>query len=157
MDYCFMDSPIGSLLLVGDKEGLKRVGFPSGKGKLEVNDSWNENSDPFTEAMFQLNQYFKGKRKNFDLRLKLEGTDFQVKVLTELQKVPFGETVSYGELARRVGNPKASRAVGAVNAKNPLPIVIPCHRVIGANGSLTGFGGGIPAKITLLELERKYR
>ncbi len=105
--------------------------------------------------MKQLREYFAGKRADFDLPLAPEGTEFQRSVWRNLQDIPYGETISYGELAKRVGNPKASRAVGAANGQNPIPIVIPCHRVIGANGKLTGFGGGLPTKEALLALETR--
>jgi methylated-DNA-[protein]-cysteine S-methyltransferase len=106
-------------------------------------------------AVKQLREYFAGRRAEFDLPLAPEGTEFQRTVWRNLQDIPYGETISYGELAKRVGNPKASRAVGAANGQNPIPIVIPCHRVIGANGKLTGFGGGLPTKEALLALETK--
>ena len=109
---------------------------------------------PVAEAVRQLLEYFALKRTSFDLPLAPEGTPFQRSVWRHLQDIPYGETISYGELAKRVGNPKASRAVGAANGKNPLPIVIPCHRVIGSNGTLTGFGGGLPTKEALLGLEK---
>jgi methylated-DNA-[protein]-cysteine S-methyltransferase len=104
----------------------------------------------------QLREYFAGQRADFDLPLAPEGTEFQRTVWRNLRDIPYGETISYGELAKRVGNPKASRAVGAANGQNPIPIVIPCHRVIGANGKLTGFGGGLPTKEALLALETKH-
>ena len=102
-----------------------------------------------------MREYFSGRRTEFDLPLAPEGTEFQRTVWRHLQDIPYGQTISYGELAKRVGNPKASRAVGAANGCNPLPIVIPCHRVIGANGKLTGFGGGLPTKEMLLSLEAR--
>ena len=103
----------------------------------------------------QLEEYFDGKRKEFDLPLILEGTEFQLLVWRNLQKIPYGETVSYGQLARRIGSPEAARAVGLANGSNPIPIIIPCHRVIGSNGDLTGFGGGLPVKKKLLALESR--
>ena len=107
------------------------------------------------DAVRQLKAYFAGELENFDLSLSPQGTPFQQKVWSELQKIPYGKTISYGELARRIGNPKASRAVGLANGSNPISIVIPCHRVIGANGKLTGYGGGLPIKEKLLALERR--
>ena len=101
-------------------------------------------------------EYFSGDRKAFDLPLKLSGTDFQVQVLEELLRIPYGETASYGEIAERIGRPKAVRAVGAANGRNPLPIVVPCHRVIGSHGDLTGFGGGLDTKAALLRLEAEH-
>ena len=106
-----------------------------------------------SEARKQLNDYFDGSRKEFDLPLKPTGTEFQRAVLDELQKIPYGTTASYGDIAKRIGRPKAVRAVGAANGRNPLPIIIPCHRVVGSTGDLTGFGGGLPTKEALLRLE----
>ena len=111
------------------------------------------NAPPLTDARIQLEAYFVGKLRAFDLPLAPEGTEFQLRVWSELSKIPYGETISYGELARRVGDPGAARAVGLANGKNPLPVIVPCHRVIGADGSLTGFGGGLDRKRRLLELE----
>jgi len=108
----------------------------------------------FAEAAAQLGAYFRGELKEFDLKLNPQGTDFQKKVWGLLREIPLGQTITYGELAVLSGNPKASRAVGAANGKNPLPIVIPCHRVIGSNGKLTGFAGGLAAKKALLKLEK---
>ena len=107
------------------------------------------------KTVSQLRSYFAGEREEFDLPLAPEGTPFQQEVWRRLCEIPYGETISYGELARRIGNPQASRAVGLANGSNPIPIVIPCHRVIGSNGKLTGYGGGLPIKEKLLALERK--
>jgi methylated-DNA-[protein]-cysteine S-methyltransferase len=156
VNYCYLDSPIGALLIAGDDQAVRRIEFPkNGKaGKPEA--EWRESSrGPVGEAVRQLREYFAGKRSDFDLPLAPEGTPFQCEVWRRLQEIPYGETISYGELAKRVGNPKASRAVGAANGQNPIPIVIPCHRVIGSNGKLTGFGGGLPTKEALLALEAK--
>lgn len=158
MNYCYFESPIGTLLIAGDDEAVRRIEFPkSGKaGKAEP--EWVESKrGPVGEAVRQLREYFAGKRTDFDLPLAPEGTSFQREVWRKLQEIPYGETISYGELAKRVGNAKASRAVGAANGQNPIPIVIPCHRVIGANGKLTGFGGGLPTKEALLTLEAKQK
>ena len=156
MKYCWMDSPIGRLLLAGDDKGLAVIGFPEGKGHREPEAGWHEDASAFDEAKRQLREYFDGKRQEFDLALSPDGTEFQLDVLRALQEIPYGETVSYSHIAERVGRPKAVRAVGAANGRNPLPIVIPCHRVIGSNGSMTGFGGGIDTKVALLELEAKH-
>jgi methylated-DNA-[protein]-cysteine S-methyltransferase len=153
MLYRYIRSPIGRLLLAGDDNGLALVGFPEGKGEIVPETGWEPGSDCFIDAESQLLQYFEGKRRVFDLKLAPTGTAFQLAVLNALQTIPFGETRSYLEIARQVGRPKAVRAVGAANGRNPLPIVIPCHRVIGADGSLTGFGGGLETKLFLLELE----
>lgn len=115
---------------------------------------WTRSSEPFEAAITQLREYFAGRRRGFDLPLAPAGTDFQRRVWRALTTIAYGETISYGELARRIGNPRASRAVGLANGANPLPIIVPCHRVIGASGALTGFGGGLPIKRTLLALEK---
>jgi methylated-DNA-[protein]-cysteine S-methyltransferase len=161
MNYCYLDTPIGKLLLAGHEEGVHRITFPT-KGKpdeaAQPEPGWIESTrGPLKEAVQQLKEYFKGDRIEFDLPLAPEGTPFQKSVWRNLCDIPYGETISYGELARRVGNPKASRAVGAANGSNPLPIVVPCHRVIGASGKMTGFGGGIPVKEALLALESKQK
>ncbi len=153
MQYRYIESPIGSLLLAGKADVLHIVGFPEGKGKIFPEDHWSEVDGSFTQAEDQLNEYFEGRRQAFELKLQPSGTPFQLQVLSALQDIPFGETRSYLEIARSIGRPKAVRAVGAANGRNPLPIVIPCHRVIGTNGSLTGFGGGLVAKEYLLGLE----
>lgn len=153
MYYCWFESPIGSLLLAGDEQGLKWLGFPEGKGHLEPSSEWVRNDGFFKETTLQLESYFAGELRTFELPLAPEGTEFQLNVLAALKSIPYGETRSYVDIARQIGRPKASRAVGAANGRNPLPIVIPCHRVIGSNGSLTGFGGGLKAKTFLLELE----
>jgi len=110
--------------------------------------------DAFTEVSTQLDEYFAGQRTTFDVAMNLEGTDFQRRVWAELSAIPYGETISYGELARRIGNPKASRAVGSANGRNPVAVIVPCHRVIAGDGSLGGYGGGPERKVHLLELER---
>ena len=153
MHYCYMDSPVGSLLLGGDADALKVIGFPEGKGVIIPGEGWVEDPSLFSRARTQLGEYFAGRRKTFKLSLNPHGTPFQLNVLDALTTIPFGETRTYAEIAEAVGRPRAVRAVGAANGRNPLPIVIPCHRVIGSDGSLTGFGGGLPAKVYLLELE----
>lgn len=154
MNYRYINSPIGEILIAGDAEGLKYVGFPSGKGRLEPQESWQPDADGFQEVKKQLDEYFAGTRKAFDLKLAPNGTAFQLAVLRALQEIPYGETRSYQYIAKRIGKPKSVRAVGAANGRNPLPIIIPCHRVIGSDGSLTGFGGGLPTKRFLLDLEQ---
>ncbi len=114
---------------------------------------WIYNEQPFANARQQLTEYFSGERKDFDLPLSLHGTEFQLRVLEELKTIPYGETTSYGDIAKRIGRPKAVRAVGAANGRNPIPIIVPCHRVIGSSGHLTGFGGGLDTKTALLRLE----
>jgi len=153
MNYLYLKTPIGKLLIAGDAQTVRRIGFPNNNAP-EL--GWiEESTGPLENTARQLQEYFNGRRTSFDLPVAPEGTAFQKKVWQRLQGIPYGETISYGDLARRVGNPKASRAVGAANGQNPIPIVIPCHRVIGANGKLTGFGGGLPVKEALLELEAK--
>lgn len=148
-----IDSPIGRLLLAGDGKSLIQVCFQSGPRPLQPAYGWIEDAAPFRTAITQLGEYFAGERRRFDLALAPRGTEFQRRVWRALTEIPYGRTISYGELARRIGNPSASRAVGLANGANPLPIVVPCHRVIGADGSLTGFGGGLPIKRKLLALE----
>ena len=153
MYYSYLQSPIGQLLLAGTEASLSLIGFPEGKGKVEPKPDWEQRDDGFAEAKKQLQEYFSGDRKVFDLALAPHGTEFQLQVLKQLEAIPFGETRSYRQVAEAIGRPKAVRAVGAANGRNPLPIVIPCHRVIGADGSLTGFGGGLAAKSWLLKHE----
>lgn len=153
MYYCYLDTPIGELLLAGEDGGLSMIGFPKGSMRRDPEPDWIYNEKPLTAARQQLEEYFAGQRKEFDLPLRLTGSEFQISVLQALQQIPYGETVSYGEIARRIGRPKAVRAVGAANGRNPIPIVVPCHRVIGSSGDMTGFGGGIDTKEALLRLE----
>ncbi len=156
MNYCYLDTLIGTLLLAGDQTAIRYISFPKNGRAQDAQPGWTAGSTvPLEEAARQLREYFAGRRRSFELPLAPAGTAFQKKVWSRLQEIPYGETISYGELAARVGNSKASRAVGAANGRNPIPIVIPCHRVIGANGKLTGFGGGLPMKESLLALERK--
>ena len=153
--YTKMDSPVGPLLLAGDDRGLRFVSFAASRRAKTPQPDWEEDEAPFAEAVRQLRAYFAGELKVFDLPLVLEGTEFQLRVWRCLRTIPYGETLCYGELAERIGNPKAVRAVGLANGCNPIPIIVPCHRVIGSNGNLTGFGGGLPVKKKLLALESK--
>jgi methylated-DNA-[protein]-cysteine S-methyltransferase len=155
--YCYLESMVGRLLVAGDEHGLRYISFMKGKNRITPEMDWREDRPYLGEAIRQLDLYFQGRLKQFTLKLAARGTPFQLSVLRALQEVPYGETVSYGELAKRIGKPNASRAVGAANARNPLPIVIPCHRVIGSDGSLVGFGGGLEVKKKLLDLERTHR
>lgn len=155
MNYTQIESPVGPLLLVADEAGLREILFVNGRHHPQPDPAWKHDPEPFKESIEQLQDYFAGKREDFDLPLAPEGTPFQQKVWKRLCGIPFGETVSYGEIAKQIGNPQASRAVGLANGSNPIPIVIPCHRVIGSNGNLTGYGGGLPIKEKLLALERK--
>jgi len=155
LSYARMESPVGPLLLVGDVDALRMVRFERGKKLSEISAGWKLDTKLFAEALRQLQAYFDGKLKEFDLPLSLEGTEFQLRVWNSLRTIPYGETISYAELAQRVGQPKAVRAVGLANGSNPIPIIIPCHRVIGSDGNLTGFGGGLAAKKKLLDLESR--
>ena len=157
MYYCNLKTPIGKLVLVGDNNILYQVVFPTEHVAREPESQWIYSEKPFSEAIDQLGRYFEGSLKTFDLNLKLAGTEFQLLVLEALKTIPYGTTVSYGEIAKRIGRPKAVRAVGAANGRNLIPIIIPCHRVIGSNGTLVGFGGGLPLKRALLDHEIKYR
>jgi len=154
LHYAYMKSPVGDLLLAGDDADLHVISFTSGHKARQPEADWREaDIAEFADTTQQLTAYFEGETTEFDLPLKPEGTPFQMAVWQALLAIPYGETISYGELAKRVGNPNASRAVGAANGANPLPIIIPCHRVIGADNSLTGFGGGVEIKEFLLEHE----
>ena len=149
-----IDSPVGPLLLAANDDGLRTIEFHAAAHPVRREADWREGDHPLLQrAIAQLREYFAGTRRAFELPLAPRGTDFQRATWRALETIPYGETISYAELARRVGRPTASRAVGAANGRNPLPIVLPCHRVIGANGALTGFGGGLPTKQFLLELE----
>ena len=153
--YTQVSSPIGPLLLVSDDAGLRQINFAK-LGRAAPSDSdWRQDSTAFAEPIRQLRAYFAGELEIFELPFAPEGTPFQQKVWKELCTIPYGQTISYGELARRIGNPNASRAVGLANGSNPIPIIIPCHRVIGSNGKLTGYGGGLPIKEKLLALEKR--
>jgi len=157
MDYRIVVSPLGKILLAGDEEGLQLVNFQEGAKPMHPGGDWVQNETAFEQAAAQMAAYFDGRRQVFDLRLAPEGTPFYRRVWEQLQAIPYGETITYGELARRVGKPNGARAVGLANGRNPLPVVIPCHRVVGADGSLTGYGGGLEIKRALLELERRHR
>ena len=157
MHYRSIESPVGPLLLVGDEGGLRFVLFSKGGRPASPQPDWAPDRGLLAEPVRQLAEYFKGKLRAFDVRVAPVGTAFQRAVWLQLQAIPYGETVSYGELARRLGNPKAVRAVGLANGSNPISIIIPCHRVIGSNGSLVGYGGGLPTKQALLALERGQR
>ena len=146
-------SPVGKLLLAGHGEALTRVHFQAGPHPFLPRRGWRHDSAPFAGAITQLAEYFHGTRHTFELPLAPVGTPFQLAVWEALRAIPYGETISYGELAGRVGLAGGARAVGVANGANPLPIIVPCHRVIGADGSLTGFGGGLDVKRALLSLE----
>ena len=154
VSYCQIDTPVGILLIVGDQHGLKLINFQDGPNPVTPSREWRENPQFFRQVIHQIHEYFAGHLTQFSLKLASEGTPFQMKVWKALQTVPYGKTVSYGDIARRIGNPDAARAVGAANGKNPLSIIVPCHRVIGQSGDLVGFGGGLPIKQLLLAHEQ---
>jgi methylated-DNA-[protein]-cysteine S-methyltransferase len=151
--YTIIDSPIDELLLVGDGESLSRLHMLGSRKQVELNPAWKRDDGAFVTAREQLGEYFAGERREFDLPLDMLGNPFELRVWDELCAIPYGETVSYGEIAHRIGNPGAPRAVGLANGRNPIAVIVPCHRVIGANGSLTGYGGGLERKRLLLDLE----
>ena len=156
VDYDYLETPIGRLLIAADDHGLRCIEFPRADQGARIGATWRRGRSRLVDVIAQLEGWFAGERQAFDLALAPEGTAFRKAVWGELMRIPYGETISYGEIARRLGDPSASRAVGAANGANPLPIVVPCHRVIGANGKLTGFGGGLPTKQWLLEHERRH-
>jgi len=149
------DSPIGVLTIAGDERGLSHVLFPENRHPARGRDDWHYAPDALPEAREQLLQFLHGERRRFDLRLAPRGTPFQLRVWQALALIPFGQTWSYLQLAQHLGQPSATRAVGAASGRNPLPIILPCHRVIGSNGALTGFGGGLETKAALLRLEQR--
>jgi len=151
--YTHIDSPVGSLMVAGDDEALHYLSLPSSPKAIRPQSDWRQTDAPFSEVRRQLAAYFGGELRQFDLPHFLTGTAFQKSVWRHLSTIPFGETQSYGQLAAALDHPRASRAVGAANGSNPLPIILPCHRVIGGDGSLTGFGGGLPTKEYLLRHE----
>ena len=154
MQIRIIDSPVGKLRLVAEDGFLTELRFG---GEPAVVEGDMEEDAVLDEAQRQLDEYFKGERKYFDLPLKMKGTPFQLADWEALKGIPYGETVTYGEIARRIGSPKAVRAVGMANHNNPVSIIVPCHRVIGKNGKLTGYGGGLDIKRQLLELEQKWK
>lgn len=152
--WMHFDSPVGRLLVAAGDDGLRAIEFPRNRHPVKRDDGWTEAAHPLIdETQRQLDDYFSGKREAFDLPLAPRGTPFQLAVWNALLRIPFGDTWTYGDLARHIDQPSAVRAVGAANGRNPIPIIIPCHRVIGSDGALTGFGGGLPTKEFLLRLE----
>lgn len=150
MFYTYVQTPVGPLLVAGDPQHLCAVHFAPARPER----GWKEADEPFEDIAKQLHEYFAGKRREFDVELDMNGTPFQLDVWSALREIPYGETRSYTDVARQIGRPKAVRAVGAANGANPIPIIVPCHRVIGSDGSLTGYGGGEARKRALLALER---
>ena len=155
--YTLHPSPLGDILLARNDAGISHIVFQEGTTALTPKPGWIQDPTAFEDIAVQLDAYFAGELTDFDLPLAPEGTSFQLTVWEALKSIPYGETISYGELAQEIGRPTASRAVGAANGRNPLPIVIPCHRVIGQDGSLTGYGGGLRFKKALLSLEKNGR
>jgi methylated-DNA-[protein]-cysteine S-methyltransferase len=151
--YARTPSPIGELLLVGDGHALHGLHMQEGRTAVAVDPEWRRADEPFADVRRQLSEYFDGERLDFDVPLAMAGTPFQRRVWDELREIPYGDTTTYGELARRLGRPSASRAVGLANGCNPVAVIVPCHRVIGSDGSLTGYGGGLERKRLLLDLE----
>ena len=152
-DY-FETGLIGTVTLVGDEAGLRHLDFEKEKYPIAIQQEWVRNPAFFAPVKEQLRCYFKGELRQFDLPLAPKGTRFQLKVWQALRGIPYGQLVSYKDIAQAVGNPKAVRAVGAANGRNPIPIIVPCHRVIGSDGTLTGFGGGLQTKQRLIDLEQ---
>jgi methylated-DNA-[protein]-cysteine S-methyltransferase len=153
--YATMDSPVGRLVFVGDGEAITHLHMEDHTEPPNVEDSWTEDRRAFRDPIDQMNAYFGGDLIEFDLTLNASGTPFQKSVWDALVKIPFGQTASYIEIARNIGAPKASRAVGMANSRNPIGIIVPCHRVIGASGKLVGYAGGLDRKRTLLDHETK--
>ncbi len=153
--YTRFPAPFWEIILAGDNAGLSNLHMITGTGSRDVTipTTWKRNDSYFSDLKKQILAYFDGKQKIFNVVLNPQGTDFQKRVWKALATIPFGETRSYGDIAAAIGNPRASRAVGGANARNPIPLIVPCHRVIGRNGKLTGFAGGLAAKEQLLRLE----
>jgi len=155
--YDFHASPVGTLLLAMNERGLSHLLFDKGRQSLPIQPDWIHDSSRLDRVRAQLDAYFAGDLQDFDVDLAPSGTDFQLAVWNELTKIPYGETTSYGAIARTLGDITASRAVGAANGQNPIAIVVPCHRVIGSSGKLVGYGGGLPTKKFLIDLEQRHR
>ncbi len=153
--YTYLDTPLGRILVQGDGDFVTGLFMPNHKGWPGLDATWQQTDAPFVAVRAQLAEYFAGNRQQFDVPLNLGGTPFQKQVWQELLHIPFGRTITYAQLAERVGKPTGPRAVGHANARNPVSIIVPCHRVIGANGKLTGYGGGMDKKQWLLSWERR--
>lgn len=154
MRHTIVDSPVGPLTLVRAGNVLTGL-YMEGQRHRPAEEDFGERDDaPFADVIEQLEEYFAGRRRDFELELALAGTPFQRGVWSALREIPYGETISYGDLAERIGRPSAARAVGMANGRNPIGIIVPCHRVVGSTGDLTGYGGGLDRKRRLLDLER---
>jgi len=151
--YRRLPSPLGEILIAGESDRISLLGFQHGTSPIEPRPEWEETPTDFAEAARQIEAYFRGELRSFDLQVQISGTPFQGAVWRALTGIPYGRTASYREIAARIENPRAVRAVGLANSLNPVPLIIPCHRVIGADGRLTGYRGGIEIKRKLLELE----
>jgi len=155
--YSYVSSPLGELMVTRDAVGLTGLYLPTGKHARNVpEEGWQRDDAAFEDVRTQLGEYFAGDRLEFDLPLHPSGSAFQLRAWKALSEIPYGTTASYGEQAVRIGSPTAFRAVGLANGQNPISIIVPCHRVVGANGSLTGYGGGLDAKRWLLEHEARH-
>ena len=155
--YTNIESAVGPFLLAANETGLCTLAFTTGRHPVLPQPDWNRDEAPFVEVIRQLRAYFGGELTKFDVPLALQGTPFQLRVWQALCAIPYGATISYGDLAKQIGQPNAVRAVGLANGANPVAIIVPCHRVIGSNGKLTGYGGGLPLKERLLALESRQR
>lgn len=153
--YAEMESPLGRIFIQGDGRRVTGLYLPSHKGWRGPDSALRRSDAGFSEVRGQLGEYFAGERRRFEVPLELAGTPFQRRVWQELQRIPYGETITYAELATRLGQPTAARAVGAANGRNPVSILVPCHRVIGVDGKLTGYAGGVDKKRWLLAWERE--
>lgn len=157
MFYTRYEADFTSLQLAADDEGLKLLLFEGGRhARKAFPENWVDDASQFRETIRQLDAYFSGELTEFDLPLAPDGTEFQKRVWAVLSTIPYGTTLTYGQVADQIGQPKAARAVGAANGANPISIIVPCHRVIGSSGKLVGFGGGVPTKLSLLEHERRF-
>lgn len=156
VSYCVVQSPVGRILLAGNTRALTHLSFQEGRHPIEPDPRWVYAEKPFQRPIRQLQEYFSGKRKTFTIALAPQGTPFQQRVWQALRTIPYGRTRSYGQIAKAIGKPKASRAVGAANGQNPISIIVPCHRVIGSTGKLVGYGGGLSIKETLLAHESSH-
>jgi methylated-DNA-[protein]-cysteine S-methyltransferase len=154
--YSYLETPLGDMLATRDEGGITGLDLPRSRYPRKVRDDWERDDAAFDDIRTQLGEYFAGERQEFDLPLNLGGSPFQTLVWNALIDIPYGETTSYGKVAVAIGHPDGPRAVGLANGQNPVPIIVPCHRVIGANGSLTGYGGGLDAKRWLLDHEAKH-
>ncbi|MGI8760327.1 MAG: methylated-DNA--[protein]-cysteine S-methyltransferase [Jatrophihabitantaceae bacterium] len=156
MRFSYVDSPLGELLVTRDESGIAGLYLPTGRNPVTARPEWTRDDAAFDDVRAQLDEYFAGTRREFDLPLHPTGTGFQKRVWDALLEIPYGQTASYGTTAAAIGAPTAARAVGLANGQNPISIVVPCHRVVGANGSLTGYGGGLDAKRWLLSHEAAH-